>query len=239
MTPKHELEQELLAAYVLHALDDGDARNAEQLLTSHVPTCRDCQLLLEGLFDVAGNLGLGVPPKATPRLLEKRLRLALRPAHRARWLPLVAGGVVVAVVATLGTWSATVNRRASQRQARTSDLLATVSHPESHVVPLSAEGAAQPSQIVGEIRLAAAFIPGRRAVYVFGSMPRPRSHRVYQVWVLQSGHFESAGTFVPEGGQVLVKIQADAGSIEGLLVTEEPGSGSNAPSDQHVVTASL
>jgi hypothetical protein len=239
MTPQHELEQELLAAYVLHALDDGDARNAEQLLASHVPACRDCQLLLEGLFDVAADLGLRVHPKAPPRLLERRLRKALRPAHRARWLPFVAGGVVVAVVATLGTWSATVNRRASQRQARTSDLLATVSHPQSHVVPLSAEGAALPSGTAGETQLAAAFIPGRRAVYVFGSMPRPRSHRVYQVWVLQSGRFESAGTFVPEGGEVLVKIQADAGSIEGLLVTEEPGSGSNAPSDQHVVTVSL
>ncbi len=239
MTPQHELEQELLAGYVLHALDDGDARHAEHLLASHLPACRDCQLLLEGLFDVAADLGLGAPPNAPPRLLEARLRRTLRPAHRARWLPFVAGGVAVAVVATLGTWSATVNSRANQRQARTSDLLATVSHPESHVVPLSAEGAAQPSPVASEIQLAAAFIPGRRAVYVFGSMPRPRSHRVYQVWVLRSGRFESAGTFVPELGQVLVKIQVDASSIQGLLVTEEPGSGSNAPSDQHVVTASL
>ena len=196
-------------------------------------------MLLEGLTDVAADLALGAPPKAPPRLLEARLRRALRPAHRTRWLPFVAGGVAVAVVATLGTWSATVNRRANQRQARTSDLLATVSHPASHVVPLSAEGAAQPSPVSGGIQLAAAFIPGRRAVYVFGSMPRPRSHRVYQVWVLQAGHFQSAGTFVPEQGQVLVKIQVDASSIQGLLVTEEPVSGSDAPSGQHVVTAAL
>ena len=114
-----------------------------------------------------------------------------------------------------------------------------MSHPQSHVVPLSDSRPSSSGEELVPLQLAAAFVPGRGRVYLFGSMPAPHTDRVYQVWVLRGGQFESAGTFRPEKGQVLLQIRADPEHIEGLLVTEEPSEGSESPSSERVVTASF
>lgn len=239
----HRLLQETIGLYALHALDHTEASEAETLLALHLPTCPECRSTLEGFRAVAGELALAAPSRRPPRTQGARLGREIRARGRRWLLPTVAAAVVLAVVG-LAVWNAHLARRvrdAETRQARTTELIVTMSRPESRVVPLSTDpGSATPVATRSSAQLSAAFAPGRGAVYLFGSLPAPRRHRVYQVWVIKGSQFASAGTFVPEEhGSVLIKIETEPSRIDGLLVTEEPDTGSAEPSGERVGTASF
>ena len=88
-------------------------------------------------------------------------------------------------------------------------------------------------------QVSAAFVPGRGQLYLVGSLPDPSKGRVYQVWLVGNGAFHDAGTFLPDAGLVLLRISADPSGYDGVLITEEPASGSHSPSSRHVVTAAF
>jgi anti-sigma-K factor RskA len=240
MTTDHEEVQELLAAYAMCALEAEENQRAERLIASHVPDCQECREALRGFTAVSGELALAAGSRRPPRVLAARLRRQARSSRpRRRAWAILSAAALLSLIALAG-WSAHLSTRvndAEARQARTGEFLATVSHPLSHVVPLS--GARSTSRGAAYAQLAAAYVPGSGSLYLFGSLPAPARDRVYQVWVLRDGRFQSAGTFRPEGGQVLYRIQADVERIQELLVTEEPVEGSTSPSAERVVTASL
>jgi hypothetical protein len=51
--------------------------------------------------------------------------------------------------------------------------------------------------------------------------------------------FDSAGTFVPEGGVVLVRVQVDPRGYDGLLITEEIDHGASRPSGNRVAATTF
>jgi hypothetical protein len=243
VTDDHEQVQELLAGHALRALDVDEARRNEELMASHVPGCVPCRSAMEAFLAVSGELALAASPRTPPEILRARLRRDLRGRPRLRWVPMSAAGVAVAVTVGLSAWNAHLTSRvgkAELRQLRTAEVLSAVSHPQSQVVSFTTEptsvGDAEGRALV---QLAAAYVPGHGTMYLFGSMPAPHAHRVYQVWLVRNGGFASGGTFVPDRGVVLVKVSADPTQYDGLLVTEEPEEGSAQPSQDHVVTASL
>jgi hypothetical protein len=241
MTEDHELVQELLGAYVLHALDAEEGERAERLIASHLPECPECREVFERFQVVSGELALAAGARRPPRLLAVRLRRQVKSSRGRRWASALLSAVAVVALIALAGWSAHLSTRvdaAEVGQAKTREFLATVSHPLSHVVPLSSTRPSSPGAGT-RAQLAAAYVPGSGSLYLFGSLPAPRSDRVYQVWVLRDGRFQSAGTFRPEKGQVLFRIRADVDAITGLLVTEEPSQGSPSPSSEQVVTASF
>jgi hypothetical protein len=140
------------------------------------------------------------------------------------------------VVAGLGLWNAHLTTRvraAERRQADTTEVLATVSHPSSHVISLRNDrGLASPT-------LAASYVPGRPTLYLFGSLPEPRGGHVYEVWLLRRGKTVPAGTFRPERGLVLVRLGIDPSPFDELLVTEESVATNARPSGRHVVRGTL
>jgi len=234
----HQAIEEGLAGYALHALDEDEAVQVEALLADHLPGCASCRDLLDRFRAITGDLALAASPSRPPRMLGVRLRRELRTPRTPIWARTAAVAVTVALVAGLGTWTAHLSHRvneAEQRQVRTTEVLATVSHPQSHVVTLSADRIAP----AVPVSLAVAYIPGRPRLYLFGSMPNPSGDRVYQVWLVKGGRFASVGTFLPERGVVLIRIEVDAQGYDGLLITEEPARGSATPSSRHVVRASL
>jgi len=241
MRTDHESVQELLGAYALHALDAKESERAERLVASHLPECSECREDFEAFQAVSGELALAAGGRRPPRMLGARLRREVKSSRGRRLASAVLSAVAVLTLIALAGWSAHLSTRVSDaeaRQAKTREFLATVSHPLSHVVPLAT---ARPSSVEAEApaQLAATYVPGAGTLYLFGSLPAPRSDRVYQVWVLRDGRFESAGTFRPDRGQVIFKINADVDEITGLLVTVEPTEGSPSPSAEHVVTASF
>jgi hypothetical protein len=237
VTPdEHERIRELLAGHALHALDADEAARADELLGSHVPSCPECSADLDAFQIVAGELGLAAGSRRPPHVLGSRIRRETSARRIASMVTRAAGVAAAAALVGVLVWNVLLTGRVSDaemRSARQTEVLVAVSHPESKVVPMVAAGADVDQQ------LTAAFVPGKRLLYLFGSLPSPSGGLVYQVWLVQKGVFRDAGTFVPEGGVVLLRIDADATSYDGLLITEEPTSGSQAPSARHVVTASF
>ena len=88
-------------------------------------------------------------------------------------------------------------------------------------------------------QLAAATIPGRAVLYVFGSMPAPSGGRVYTVWLGRSGRYVNVAAFVPERGSVLLAVRVNPSHYERLLITEEEGKGRGEPSENHLTEVSL
>jgi hypothetical protein len=147
--------------------------------------------------------------------------------------------LAVAAVVALGAWNAhllTRVGRAERLQANTSQLIAAVSHPSSRIVPLAAPGGGAGAAA----RVAAAYVPGGEALFVFGSMPAPHAERVYQVWMRRQGVYERAGAFVPNReGFVLLRVAVDPSEYDAVLITEESGSGSEQPSTVQVAGSDL
>lgn len=235
---EHEQLRELIAAHALDALEDTEAAEASRAIASHLARCADCRDLLDGFRAVAADLALEAGSRRPPRALSSRVLGSARSPRPAVWARVAVAAALVAVLGGVTAWSAHLTgrvHRAERAQATTTELLATVSHPASHVVTLASETASR----AASVRLAATYIPGRGLLYVFGSMPDPAEDRVYQVWVEKAGRFSSLGTFRPEAGAVILRVPVEAARYDRLLITEEPSSGSARPSSRHVVIGSL
>jgi len=237
MNADHETAQELLAAYALHALSPEDEPRVEDLLASHVPSCLPCRSALEAFETTAGELALATGSARPPRMLGTRLRREMEGPSQRVWVPWVSAIAAVAVLTGVALWNVHLTGRVSDaelRQARTTEVLATVSHPSSRVVPMSLQ-----RPVDGPSQVTAAFVPGRKTLFVFGSLPVPHAHGVYQLWLAVGDRFDSAGTFVPEGGVVLVRVQVDPRGYDGLLITEEIDHGASRPSGNRVAATTF
>jgi Anti-sigma-K factor rskA len=238
MTEEHEAVHEILAAHALHALGPEEAEEADALIARHLPFCAECREALEGFQVVAGDLALATASLHPPRTLAGRLRRELARTDHAPhpWTRYLLVGAAAAVLVAILGWNLHLTGRVSDaelRQVRTTEVLATVSHPLSRVVPLSWE------RPPGTSSLAAAFVPGRPLLYIFGSVNAPAEHRVYQVWLARGNRFVGAGTFLPDRGLVLLRIHQDPSFFDGMLITEEPQSGSAIPSNRRLGTATF
>lgn len=242
MNQDHGRVQELLAGFVLHALDRDQLRDAEELRATHLPGCDQCRAAMAAFEAAAGDLGLAAGSRTVPKLLERRLRRDLEtPRTVRRWVALLPAAASVAVAAGLLLWNTQLTTRighAEQRQAASAELLTAVSHPASKVVPLPLQGV-HAASTGAPAQLAAATIRGRAVLYVFGSMPAPGKGRVYTVWLGRSGRYVNVAAFVPEEGSVLLTLRVDPSGYQRLLITEEEGKGRGRPSENHLTEISL
>jgi hypothetical protein len=231
MTPaEHEEIQELLAGHALHALDGDEAARVETLLASHVPSCPDCLSTLEGFELTAGDLALAAPSRRPPHILGARIRRETSPRRVALWVGRTAAAAAAGTVIGILAWNVLLTGRVSnaeQRQVRTTEVITTIAHPESKVIPLAAD---RPDAFVPE--MTAVFVPGRGLFYVVGSLPAPQRGNVYQLWLERSGRYQDAGTFLPESGVVVLKVPAEPTRYDGLLITIEPSVGSLSPTGE-------
>ena len=78
------------------------------------------------------------------------------------------------------------------------------------------------------------------ATLVADGLPEPRGDDVYQVWIKRPGVEapEPSVLFLPRDGSAAAAVP-DAADAEAVLVTREPRSGSDTPSENPVVTVSL
>ena len=210
---EHEAIEELLAGYVLRALSGEDAREADRLLSEHVPACAMCRDTLAGLQEVAGEIALDPSPIAPPDVLLPRMHRELgSPAPRRRQIGVFAAAASVVAVLGLGGLAVTQGIAASdarKRIALVQDALDLSRQPDASRVAVGP---------VTEIGRA-----GVRELYIYGThVPDPAPGTVYRLWLGTGTSYTWVGDFLPEAGIVILQFPFDPSRYDRVVVTEEP-----------------
>ncbi|MBI3647993.1 MAG: anti-sigma factor [Actinobacteria bacterium] len=210
---EHEAIEELLAGYVLRALSGEDAREADRLLSEHVPACSRCREALGGFQEVAGELGLGAPPVSPPEVLLPRLHRELgEPSPRRRSSFLLASAASFVLIVGLAGLAVSQNLRANhlaQRASALADLANFSRQPDTSWVP------------VGPVTAVAR--PGVQNFYIEGhDVPDPAPGTVYHLWLVSGGQAKHIGWFRPEGGFVVLELALDPNLYDEIVITEQP-----------------
>jgi hypothetical protein len=206
----HERIDELLAGYVLRSLSGPDEAEADRLLADHVPRCGRCRSELADLREVASDLALSAPPIEAPETLLPRLVRQLEPRQQRRHprTRLALAASVVAVFGLAGTWMQGQIAETGTRRDALATILAFARDHDAQMEP------------VGRVTRVAA--PDVRHMYLYGEhVPSPPDGTVYGVWLVTDGTPRLAGTFVPDGGWVYLRVTFDAAADE-LWITLEP-----------------
>src|SRR5688500_11090216 len=106
MDPReHDRVEELLAGYALRSLTGDDAREADRLLSEHVPVWENRRATLLAFSETVSVLALAADPMPPPETLLPRLHREIEPltARRpaGRWVGVAAGMAVVLVTGGL------------------------------------------------------------------------------------------------------------------------------------------
>ncbi len=244
MTSDHECSAGDAAAYVLGALESHEV----EPFRVHLSSCAICRDEVAALQVVADMLPSAVPQTAAPRGLRKRvlstvydeaqlfeaattrgersaaaarrrparwplLRPAFRPLNLVGAAALLAVGVLVGASGLSGIGSSATKTRTIQAVVAPSAALTTA-----------------------ELRL-----HGARAELVVAGMAPPSSGQVYEVWLQRGARTDRTNAlFVPTtNGSADVDVPGDLKGVSTVMVTAEKSGGSDHPTSQPVIRASL
>jgi Anti-sigma-K factor rskA len=235
--PGHELDCEQLAdgaAYVLGALDEGEAR----VYREHLAECLICRAELARLQPVADSLAAGVPQASAPRGLRARIMAPVhaeceqlgaagykadgvapaRPRLRRRLAPAFAAVLSVGVGFAIGAFVFKAGSR-----GRTEVIDAVVAAPGHRAT--------------AQLRRS-----GSNLELVVVGMPAPPPGDIYEVW-LEHGAEAPKPTdalfSVTKTGDGSVGVPGDLDGVSKVLVTSEPLGGTPKPTREPVIVGSI
>ena len=182
------------------------------------------------------------PSCAKPRRPAQPVDLAAARATRATraprpaWRWLLEAAAVIALVGVVG-WNVLLQGQldaARQQAALLSSALATAAQAGSVTATLQGSGPAA---------AASGFVvagTGGTNYMVVSGLPDPGAGHTYQAWYLKGQTAVSAGTFtLGTDGVTVVGMSATAGAVTAVALTIEPTGGSDQPTSQPIVLASL
>jgi anti-sigma-K factor RskA len=224
----HRHHEEQLAAYLLGALDDDEARS----FRSHLETCERCQADARWLQPAVEVLPTSVPQLEPPPELKARLldtvrgeaaaaERAARPrrAPRRRWAlslrPAVALGAAGLIAAGIGGY-----------------LIGDDSGTRTTTVTASS-----PREPGARLTVARR---GDSAVVRVARLPVQKRGHVYQLWVRDGQRIDASSLFVVRrDGSGAAAIPAGLEGAEEVMVTMEPEGGSTTPSMEPLLRVKL
>lgn len=243
MTPQetsgHERWTDTSAAYLLHALDDGEAEHFE----AHLQQCRVCQDEIELLRMAADALPVAAVQVDPPAELKSRIMTVVEreaqllraagpeadrppvpevPARRRlRWWPSMTLRPVtaLAVVLVLVVGGVVIGGELERGPDRV----------------LAGQAQIRGTSVDLELR------DGRGRLAVAG-LPAPPEGRVYQVWLDRgvSAPEPTNALFTPhEDGTGSVDVPGDLSGVRRVLVTHEPRGGSSVPTRSPILSVDL
>ena len=220
----HEHAEELMAGYALRALSGEDAREAERLLSDHVPGCPRCRGTLLAFSDTVADLALAVEPIAPPETLLPRLHRSLEPRGGrrpvGRWIGIAAG---LAVVLVAGGVAVSQGLRAGDLEERNqlfAQALRLSQLPNADTEPLTEADATEPAPV------STVSAPDVDHFFLIGSdVPPPPPGTVYGVWLSDGVDAVFAGSFAPFPGVTVVRVPFDPSRFDRVLVTIETSAG--------------
>jgi anti-sigma-K factor RskA len=235
----------LISAHALGALEPDQAALAER----HIAASDDCRRAYEDALETAAALALAVADSEPPAELRDRIVAAARaerpavseaaakPAAPRRTFRLAGlltpstGFAVIGVAAAIVFALIAVSQHDSASSARDDQqaLVAILSAPDAHVVPLKSAAGGPPG---GRM-----IVSRNRAALVSSLRHAPAGH-TYQAWGLRPGGASPVPlpTFSGDGDVVILD---DVGSYDGVGVTLEPSGGSRRPSSAPFAVATL
>lgn len=220
----HDHIDELLAGYVLQALDGDDAREADRLLTEHVPTCLVCRATLADFQSLTGDLAFAVAPVSPPDLAWPQIERSMgdKPVRaKRRWAFTAVAASVVAIFGLVGVsvvLSGRMNDAQDNQQQLTNMFKDMLGDDGARMVSLKNPSTQEPTMFVS-------YLPGQAATRFVGvNVPQPDyPGDVYRVWLVHQGIVTPVGDFIPdEDGIVMIEIPADLSDYDQVTITEEP-----------------
>jgi anti-sigma-K factor RskA len=234
----HDRWEDELAAYLLDALETGEAAAFE----AHLATCDRCRADLRWLAPAIGVLPASVEQIDPPAELRGRILGAIeaeqpslaggerqpqRRGERQPWWQRLAGrpalaGVAAAVALAIGV-------AGGYALGGGSDDPRVV----TRIVPVQATTSttAASGQLVNH--------DGTWTLDV-SKLPQPRDGDVYQVWMRDGEQLLPSVLFVPSrDGTAKIVLPDETGSVDEMLVTREPSGGSAQPTSDPLAAATL
>jgi len=224
----HERIEELLAGYALRTLSGDDAREADRLLSDHVPDCETCRATLRAFTEVVADLAFAADPEAPPETLLPRIHREMEPRTRragARWAGVAAGVAVVVITGGLAISQGLRAGSLSEEQQQLVEAVNAIDQPGANNLSIGAADPDGPEPVMGVTA------PKQRLLYLIGrDVPSPQAGYVYRVWLIEEGTPVYAGEFV-DGQDVTVEvIEVDPAVLDSVRITvEREGSEPTAP----------
>lgn len=222
---EHEERRDELAAYLLGALEPGEAAAMEQ----HLAGCEECRTELEWLRPAAQLLPEAVERVEPPPQLRKRIMAEVEPSAERRPARARSG------------W------KLRMPTLRPAIGLAAVALIAAVVVGFAIGGSGGGGEPVTTISAGKA--PGVTAQMVregeTGTLRLAHVHRlprgdVLQAWVRRGKKIESAKTlFAPDKSGVATAVIDHMHGVNAVMVTEEPQGGSDQPTGEPLVAVSI
>ncbi len=208
-----------MAGYALRSLSGEDAREADRLLSEHVPGCRTCRDAMLTFTDMVADLAFAAVPLAPPDTLLPRLHRELEPrTPRRRAVGWVGPAAVLALVVLAGGMAVSQVLRASDLETR-NDLFAQAlrfsQRPDADTARLVEAEAQDPAPVSA---LTASDVDH---FFLVGDVPPAPAGFVYGVWLSDGVGVVLAGTFVPEPDVTVVRIPFDRSRFDRVLITLE------------------
>jgi len=221
---------DLSGAYALDALDDLERARFEQHLTKCAACSRDVAEFQRTTTHLAAYAAEAPPPGLRGEILSavaqtRQERPAVtggRPRRPAAWVVAVAGVAAALLIAVLGAQLVHVRDQRDRSDALASVLTA----PDATVVPL--EGDTGSGRMVWSPELG-------RSVLVLDGLPELASDRGYQLWFVVDGEPVPAEVYQPHGPRLVAEAGDVPDGLQGIGITEEPASGSDAPTSPMVL----
>lgn len=230
---------ELIPAYALACLDEGEIQEVE----THLSSCAKCQAELAIYRELSGQMAYAVPqidpPAGVRAAILARLPVAAMPQTRKSWwqslqesFTRLSPAWAVASLALIGFL--VISNLFLWNQVQ--DLRARPDQPMAVVGLIGTEFAPESSGTIVISR------DGLYGTLVVDHLPFLEESQQYQLWLIQDGQRTSGGVFsVSDHGYGSMEIESPQplGSYHGFGITIEPAGGSPGPTGDRVLGGDL
>lgn len=229
MSSNHDETKDLIAPYVLGALDPDEV----SAVRAHILSCEECMREADSFAQVTSDMALAVDPVDLPPGFTDSVLAAASPSAEEvpvakkrrgiRTLPIF--GMAAALIAT-----AILSVSLIQTKQKLNDyeqLVTAVLHSEGGM-ELTGSGAV------------ARMVPANGgSVFVVTGMREAPDNHTYELWLIDGETPVSAGTFDVSGGIALLESDHSIEGFDGAAVTIEPSGGApgGRPTTDPIMTA--
>lgn len=227
--------EDLREAYALGALPENERRELEGYMTLHP----ELRAEVEELSSIANTLAFSTTEYEPSPELRRNLMNVVKseareePAGQTSALSrlrgylslrtLVPAALALVTVALLG-WNVLL-------QSEIGDLQGELQERQTFAM----QGTGAASNTSAEV----VELEGNRSIVTAENMPSPPEGKTMQIWVIQDGTPQPAGTFEPGSGPMATAIEGSLEKAEAVAITVEPEGGSEQPTSEPVLQASV